>query len=104
MTELTLKGEKYRIRRLDPRNLVIEKYVPPTKADRKEEDWTILGYYGNLNDLPFGLIKYLVEIPEGENILEQIKLLRQEVKNLDGTIRQLVRLHQGVKERITEQV
>lgn len=103
MTELTLKGEKYRIRRLDPRNLVIEKYVPPTKAGRKQEDWTPLGYYGNLDDLAFGLIKYLVEIPEGENVLEQVVLLRREVKNLDKDIRQLVRLHQGVKERITEQ-
>lgn len=104
MTELTLKGEKYRIRWLDPRNLVIEKYVVPTKADRKEEDWAILGYYGNIDDLAFGLIKYLVEIPEGENILEQTVLLRREVKNLERSIIQLIRPHQGVKGGITEQV
>lgn len=104
MTELTLKGEQYRIRRLDPRNLVIEKYVEPTKADRKEESWAIQGYYGNLNDLAFGLIKHLVDIPEGQNILEQIVLLRQEIKNVERSISQQLALYQGVKEGIREQV
>jgi hypothetical protein len=123
MTELTIKDDactgaclqlarrgfeqgaspKYRLRRLDPRNFVIEKYVPPTKADRKIENWSILGYYGNLSDLTVGLTRYLIEIPEGDNLLEQVVLLRREVEKLERSISQQLTPHHTIKAGITGQ-
>lgn len=75
MTELTLKGEQYRIRRLDPRNLVIEKL-----KGQKNPTWDVIGYYGRISDLTIGLLNRVVELPQADTLIEQIALLRVELK------------------------
>lgn len=75
MTELTLKGEQYRIRRLDPRNLVIEQL-----KGQKSPVWDIVGYYGKVDDLTIGLLSRVVDLPEADSLIDQVALLRQELR------------------------
>lgn len=94
MTELTLKGEKYRIRRADPRNLTIERLQKPKVANQPATRWETVGFYGKVEDLAHALVKFSVDVPEAQSLIELVKLLRQEVKNVENSIITELRRHQ----------
>lgn len=94
MTELTLKGEQYRIRRADPRNLTIERLQKPRDASQPATRWETVGFYGKVEDLAHGLVKFSVDVPEAQSLIELVALLRQEVKNTEATIIAELRRHQ----------
>lgn len=94
MTELTLKGETYRIRRADPRNLVIERLQKPKDPNQPAIRWESVGYYGRVEDLAHGLVKFAVDVPEAQSLSELAKLLRQEVKNVEASIITELKRHQ----------
>lgn len=94
MTELTLKGEKYRIRRADPRNLIIERLQKPKDSSQPATRWETVGFYGKVEDLAHALVKFSVDVPEAQSLIELVKLLRQEVKNVETTIITELRRHQ----------
>lgn len=100
MTTLTLNGEQYRIRRLDPRNLVIERLTEPTEKTPAGR-WDIQGYYGKLDDLAQGILNLAVRIPEAPDLASQVVLLRQELKTVE---RHIVRQLEGQEKAMSGQL
>ena len=82
---LNVNGQNLRIRRADPNNLVIERLSTPRKVGSQPQ-WNVIKYYGKLEDLAHGLINLVVDIPQGDNLVEQLALLGLEIRNLEQTI------------------
>jgi hypothetical protein len=59
IVQFTLPAAAYRIRRLDPRNLVIE-------AQQPAGHWKIHGYYGNAHALASALLQLAAQLPDSE--------------------------------------
>jgi hypothetical protein len=58
-TDIEIGGQRYRLRRLDPRNLVIERRRP-------DGLWLIAGYYGNPRSLANGLLDLAATLPDDQ--------------------------------------
>lgn len=87
--EIVVKAnnELYRIAKRDERNFVIEQLNKPKKADAKTPPtWVVNGFYGNLGDLVYGLVKLTIGIPKHSDLVEQVKLLREELKQVEKNI------------------
>lgn len=83
--ELKINNDKFRIGKQDERNWTIELETKPTKPEIKPT-WQTIAYYGNIEDMVWGLIKLSVGIPKHEDLVEQVKLLRQELKQVEQNI------------------
>lgn len=91
----------YRIRRADPRNLVIEELHTPnpdhrmTKAD-SQPTWKIVGYYGNN---PESLTSGLIEIagrdydPDlDDELLDQLMALSERLQRVKGEVLEMLKV------------
>lgn len=67
--------DKIRIRRADPRNLVIERLVKSKKVGNPPK-WKVEGYYGTIEDLANALLDFKTKVPAGKDLVEQVRLLR----------------------------
>ena len=88
MTESIHVLKDYRIRRLDHRNLIIERLRDLNHPKSKGEKWDIVGYFGSPGSLAHGLAKLAHDIDgsDGADLLEQARLLTQAVERTTGFI------------------
>ena len=70
----------YRIRKLDDKNLIIERKRKSSKR------WRVHGYYGKPEDLIAALVKLEIKTPAGDTLPQQLDALAQQ---LDGIERRL---------------
>lgn len=69
---------KIRIRRMDDRNIAIERYHLATSRDGVEYDkWITLGYYGTPIGLAQALVNMCLELGEDGEFIEQVKQFMQ---------------------------
>lgn len=88
MIELT----NLRIRRADPKNIVIERLVE-AKEPGKPPRWMIYGYYGRAEELAIGLFNLALEIPEPTgDLLEQIRLLVAAVRQTEKSLVEAIKM------------
>ena len=80
--------KKYRIRKLDDKNLVIEKFSPSRvmvggkhKGKISEDGWSIMGYYGKLEHVVSHLLKYHIDgaFNNGQELVAEIKRAKKEI-------------------------
>jgi hypothetical protein len=85
--ELTLENDtRLRVRRLDPRNLVIERQRP-------DGLWLIIGYYGTPLALARALLEYELDPGQAETLGGAIEALRLRVEDRSAALgRQIERL------------
>jgi hypothetical protein len=87
MTTLTIKGELYRIRQRDEKNLIIERQKKTKEAGKEASGWDVVGYYGKIEDLSYALLKLAFTTPkEAKSISEFMDLLGQEIKKAEISI------------------
>jgi hypothetical protein len=84
--------DKFRIRRLDPSNIVIEhlKKIKITIKGKQtgeiKNEWIIISYHGSLKNALLNLVKEKISNEDFRSInqvLEEIKKLENIIKNLD---------------------
>lgn len=93
---IELRIDQMRIRRLDARNLVIERLSQPKKPDASPE-WAIWGYYGKIEDLAPALLNLLLDIPQADNLAEQVRLLIEKIDQTHrSTLGQLKSCHDAI--------
>lgn len=83
MDKVTMK--KYRIKRTDTRNIAIQQ--------KKGKTWCTISYHGNsLSSLVSGLSDLVTaqHIPEGEELLEQLKTLKLEIVKTVDEIKEII--------------
>ena len=87
MVELS---EKYRIRKPDPFNLVLEEYaeLESIKYRTKRMGWRVIGYFGDLKTLLSHIVdKELMELADNvtelKDIIAKIDELKEQIQNLD---------------------
>lgn len=95
--------KELRIRRLDAKNIVIERLVKPTKKERDTEEWEIWGYYGKLEDIALALLNLVTEISEPGDLAEQVTLLRQSVDKAQSSIIQYLESYQRASRHVSGQ-
>ena len=83
---------KLRIRRLDPKNIVIERLVKAKKS--QIERWEIAGYYGTVGDLSKALLNMAVDIPEADSLAELVRLLAENICKTEHSICEQLKRHQ----------
>lgn len=73
---------KYRIRKYDSRNWVIEEYIPPAKlkvgksaGQMSQPRWKVNGYYGKLTQIPLSLLEVYLNGTH-EDALSVIKAIK----------------------------
>ncbi len=79
-------SEKYRIRRSDPQNIVIEKFGV--------KNWRIISYHGNsASSLVSGLFNVIMaeHIPSDKKLSEQLEKLRLELVSAVGQVEKMIR-------------
>ena len=88
--------DDWRIRRLDERNLIIERKTITDTSHRlykgkSEVQWTVYGYYGNLNLLAKDLLHLHVSKIDEMELIEQVTLLQQTVMECTNQIIEAIR-------------
>ena len=86
----------WRIRRLDERNLIIERKTITDTSHRlykgkSEIQWTVYGYYGNLNLLAKDLLHLHVSKIDEMKLIEQVTALQQTVMECTNQIIQAIK-------------
>lgn len=83
--------DNYRIRRSDPKNIVIERRVETKEGS---ESWAIISYYGNsAKSLISGLFDLMIAttIPEDKNLLDALETIQLELVSGMDKIEKLIR-------------
>lgn len=83
-------GEKYRIRKFDNLNLVIEKLCDVEKKNTKEikQEWLIKGYYGNLSNACKGLSNLILSDGVTSDSFQEFQEFQDYVENYQVGIRE----------------
>jgi len=89
---MQINFDKFRIRRLDPSNIIIEqlKKIKITIGGKKtgeiKNEWIIISYHGSLKNALLNLVKEKISNEDFRSInqvLEEIKNLENIIKNLE---------------------
>lgn len=83
-------NKQYRIHRLDPRNIAIQKWIVTDKS----QAWRTISYHGNsVKSLVSGLLALVVQqhSPEDIELREQLKMLGLDIVSEMANIREMIR-------------
>lgn len=85
-------NKQYRIHRLDPRNLVIQKWIETDK----NQGWRTISYHGNnVKSLAMALLALIVQshTPKDVELSEQLRMMELEVASRLADVEEMIREH-----------